>query len=56
MPSPPGQVRLWLHECQRVFMDRMISEEDVAKLGEPENLNHESYNLISQPSPLNPQP
>lgn len=24
-------VRLWIHECERVFADRLISEADIAK-------------------------
>ena len=27
-------VRLWIHECERVFADRLISEADSAKFSE----------------------
>ena len=27
-------VRLWIHECERVFADRLISEADIAKFNE----------------------
>ncbi len=27
-------VRLWVHECERVFADRLISEADIAKFSE----------------------
>lgn len=27
-------VRLWIHECERVFADRLISEVEVAKFTE----------------------
>ena len=27
-------VRLWIHECERVFADRLISEADIAKFSE----------------------
>ena len=27
-------VRLWIHECERVFADRLISEVDIAKFSE----------------------
>ena len=30
-PSPLVMVRLWMHECERVFMDRMVTEEDFTK-------------------------
>ena len=29
--TPTQVVRLWVHECERVFGDRMASEEDVAR-------------------------
>ncbi|KAJ1491170.1 P-loop containing dynein motor region D3-domain-containing protein, partial [Baffinella frigidus] len=41
--TPLVMVRLWLHECQRVFMDRMISEEDVAKLGDMMDVTTKKY-------------
>ena len=27
-------VRLWIHECERVFADRLISEADIMKFSE----------------------
>ena len=27
-------VRLWIHECERVFADRLISESDIARFSE----------------------
>lgn len=31
---PPQVVRLWVHECERVFADRLVSETDMAKFNE----------------------
>jgi len=34
-PTQPRQaVRLWVHECERVFRDRMVSDADAAKFDE----------------------
>jgi len=32
--DPIKVVRLWVHECERVFLDRMVSEQDMTKFGE----------------------
>jgi dynein heavy chain len=31
---PQMVAKLWIHECKRVFQDRLVNEEDVKKLGE----------------------
>jgi hypothetical protein len=30
----PQAVRLWMHECERVFRDRLVSEADASKFDE----------------------
>ena len=30
----PQAVRLWVHECERVFRDRMVCDADAAKFDE----------------------
>lgn len=32
--NPLGLCRLWLHECNRVYLDRLITKEDVDKYNE----------------------
>lgn len=32
--SPLQVVRLWVHECQRVFGDRLVNDMDMAKFNE----------------------
>jgi dynein heavy chain len=32
--EPLKVVRLWVHECERVFLDRLINETDIARYGE----------------------
>ena len=32
--EPVKVVRLWVHECERVLMDRMVSDTDMLKFGD----------------------
>jgi len=32
--NPLGLVRMWAHECNRVYLDRLITAEDIAKYNE----------------------
>ena len=32
--EPVKVIRLWVHECERVLMDRMVSDTDMLKFGD----------------------
>lgn len=32
--EPSKVVRLWVHECERVLMDRMVNDTDMLKFGD----------------------
>ena len=47
--EPAKVVRLWVHECERVLMDRMVNDTDMLKFGDFRiNTTKKHFDDISQ--------